>query len=363
MNVRRRFAWAVAIVAGVALVGSFTAYYVVTSTQYGRRKFIGWAINGANGVFGGRGTLKVGVLQELTRDGVYATDVSLLDTAGAVVVHVDELRGQLVYSALLKKAIHITRVNARGVQLNLKRDFTGPWNVAYIINGGPKGTGPHVPGFGDDILIDSIALGDGKIAMQYPWSPNDMFVGKIRDSVIAVRKSAHDITFVPQGIIERRHIELPRVVAHTVWIATPGDDPSSLQLDTLAGSISDPPVRLVQTYGALKWTSDSLMLDLPGVALPASTGTAKGSVSWNHPGAVRYDVTINARAGLSDLGWIWDVLPTAGQGSATVRLRTLDNPDDAEYTLSKLDVTAMDSHVLGDITIVSRSSRHAVEWH
>ena len=98
------------------------------------------------------------------------------------------------------------------------------------------------------------------------------------------------------------------------------------------------------------------MLDLPGVVLPASTGTAKGSISWFHPGAVRYDVFVNARAGLSDLGWIWDVLPPDGQGSASVRMRTLVNPDDAEYTLSKLDVSAMKSHVTGDITVVSRAA-------
>jgi translocation and assembly module TamB len=354
MSKRRRFAWAVAIVAGAALIGSFSAYYVVTSTQWGRQKFIAWAIHGANGVFGGRGTLTVGVLQELTRDGVYATDVSLLDSAGVVVVHVNELRGQLDYAALLKKTIHITRIDARGVQLNLKREFTGPWNISHIISGGPKSTGPHVPGFGDDVLIDAIALTDGKIAMQYPWSPNDVFTGRVRDSVIAVRKSAHDLAFFPQGIIEHRHIELPRVVGHTLWVVTPNHVPSSVQLDTLGGTISDPAVRIVQTSGKVKWTSDSLMLDLPSVVLPASTGDAKGSISWYEPGAVRYDVNVNARAGLSDLGWIWDVLPADGQGTASVRLRTLANADDAEYTLSKLDVTAMKSHVTGDITIVSR---------
>ena len=193
------FGWAIAIVAGAALIGTFSAYYVVTGTEWGRAKFLGWAINGANGVFGGRGTLMVGTLKELSQDGVYATDVSLVDSIGTVVVHVNELRGQLDYWALLNKSIHITRIDARGVQLNLRREFTGPWNISYIISGGPPSTGPHVPGFGDDVLIDSIALTDGKIAMQYPWSPNDIFKGHARDSVIALRKSAHDLAFFPQA--------------------------------------------------------------------------------------------------------------------------------------------------------------------
>ena len=168
MSKRRRFGWAIAIVAGVGLVGTFSAYRVVTRTDWGRRKFITWAINSANGTLGGRGRLTVGVLHQFNSDGIHAGDVSLLDTAGTVVMHVNDLRGSISYSALLNKMIHITRLEVRGVQLNLRRDFTGPWNIAYIINGGPVKPGPHVPGYADDIRIDSIALSDGRIAMRYP---------------------------------------------------------------------------------------------------------------------------------------------------------------------------------------------------
>lgn len=354
MSKARRFGWAIAIVAATALVCTISAYIFITKTQWGRGMFIAWAIDKANGTLGGRGKLTVGVLRELSSDGVRASDVTLLDTAGVVVLHVKELTGDLSFAELLNKSIHITRLEVSGVDLILKRDFSGPWNIAYIINGGPKQIGPHIPGYGDDILIDDLKLSDGAIAMKYPWAPNEIFKGKVRDSVITVRKSAHEISVVPQGLLESRRIVLPRVVAHKIWVATPGDDPSSLQLDTLGGSISDPAVRIVQAGGQLRWTPDSLMLDLPNVALPASTGSAKGRVSWNLPGAVRYDVTVAARAGLSDLTWIWDVLPDSGSGSANVRMRTLASADDAEYTLSKLDVSTMNSRVTGDITVVSR---------
>ncbi len=353
MSKGRRFGWAIAILVGVALVGTFTLYRVVTTTAWGRQKFITWALNSANGTLGGRGSITVGVLHELNGDGIRASDVSLLDTAGTVVLHVDEVRGSLSYGALLNKMVHITSLDVRGVQLNLKRDFTGPWNIAYIINGGPAKPGPHMPGFGDDIRIDSISLSDGKIAMRYPWAPNAMFQGKVRDSVIAVRKSLHEIVVLPQGLMESRGIFLPRVVARDVVVATPLHTPSSLQLDTLGLTLSDPAIRVVQTNGTLHWTPDSLLLNLPFVALPASTASAKGKVHWDQPGAVRYDVNVVAQAALSDLGWIWPVLPETGKGTANVRLRTLANADDAEYTLSKLDVTAMKSHVTGDITVVA----------
>ncbi|MEP6835152.1 MAG: translocation/assembly module TamB domain-containing protein [Gemmatimonas sp.] len=354
MSRRRRFAWAIAIVAGLGLFGSISAYLVITRTEWGRDKFIAWAIDAANGTLGGRGRLKVGVLRELSGDGIRASDVSLLDTAGVVVMHIDEVTGALSYSELLNKMIHITRLEVHGVQLNLKRDFTGPWNIAYIINGGPKSTGPHVPGFSDDIRIDAITLTDGAIGMRYPWTPNAMFKGKVRDSVIAVRKSAHVITVVPQGLIESRGIVLPRVIAHEVIVATPTHVPSSLQLDTLGITLSDPAIRVVHANGKIRWTPDSLLLDLPFVALPASTASAKGKVHWDQPGAVRYDVNLVAQAGLSDLGWIWPVLPSTGKGTANVRMRTLISADDAEYALSKLDVSTMQSRVTGDITVVAR---------
>jgi len=354
MSVRRRLGWAIAIVAGVMLLGVFSLDIVVTGTGWGRQKFIAWALNAANGTLGGRGSLTVGVLHELSGGGIRASDVSLLDSAGVVVLHVNELSGGLSYGALLNKQVHITKLDVRGVQLILRRDFTGPWNIAHIINGGPPTVGPRVPGFADDIRIDVIRLSEGTIDMQYPWMPNAVFTGTTRDSVIAVRRTLHDITVVAEGLLEKRRIVLPRVVTHDVIVASPGDDPSSLQLDSLGGTISDPNIRIVQAAGVVRWTPDSVLLALPNVQLPASTGSANGKVNWDQPGPVRYDVTVAARAGLSDLGWIWDVLPDSGTGVANVRMRTLANADDAEYSLSKLDVTAMNSVVQGDITVVVR---------
>ncbi|MEO7361716.1 MAG: hypothetical protein ABI120_15400, partial [Gemmatimonadaceae bacterium] len=382
MSRARRFGWAIAIVAAVGFVGSISTYFIITKSQWGREKFITWAINSANGTLGGRGKLTVGVLRELSTDGIRASDVSLLDTAGVVVMHVNELTGAFSFPALLNKQIHITRIDASGVKLLLRKDFAGPWNIAYIISGGPKSSTPRLPGFGDDVLIDELRLSDGVIGMRYPWKPNGMFTGKVRDSVIAVRKSAHEITVVPEGLIEARQIVLPHIVTHEVIVTNPKNRfvfsvgaylkslvfgapaisdstvakslPSSLQLDSLNGTISDPAVLIAHAAGKLGWTPDSLMFDLPNVALPRSTGAAKGTVSWNQPGAVRYDVAVAAKAGLSDLTWIWDVLPDSGTGSANVRMRTLASADDAEYTLSKLDVSTMNSRIAGDISVIVR---------
>ena len=124
--------------------------------------------------------------------------------------------------------------------------------------------------------------------------------------------------------------------------------------DRVRGVLSDPPVPVRQASGQVSWTGDSLMLDLRDVRLPGSRGTAVGSVAWNQPGPVRFDVVVKADAALSDLQWIWDVLPREGRGTATVRLRTLADAYDAEYALSRMDVQSGASRVRGDITVMVR---------
>ena len=177
---------------------------------------------------------------------------------------------------------------------------------------------------------------------------------RARDSVIALRDSLHDILHTPQGLLERRRIALQRVVAHDGIIAQPRAIPSSMVLDTVVGTISDPPVRIVAASGRLRWTPDSLHLDLPIVRLPASLGSASGLIAWNMPGPVRYDVVVKTKASLSDLTWIWDVLPTIGAGAATVHMRSLTDAYDTEYALTELDVQSMGSRIRGNISVITR---------
>lgn len=72
--------------------------------------------------------------------------------------------------------------------------------------------------------------------------------------------------------------------AHDIVVVDLLKRPSSLEIDSLSGAISAPPVSIKQAAGRVTWTSDSLMLDLPRVELPASVGSAVGTVAWNQPG-------------------------------------------------------------------------------
>ncbi len=351
---QRRFWWAAGIIATLA-GGIVLTYVIATNTDRGRRWLLAALVQRAQGVFGGRATIKIGALQHIGLSGIRASDVSLLDTAGVPVVHADHLEGSLDFRSLWNNVIHLNRLSLAGVKVDFHQDFSGPWNITYIISGSKVKGPPHLKlQYGDDIRIDTIQLTNAEMTLVSPWSPHPVFTGSARDSVIAARKSLHDILQTSHGLLERRRIALQHVVAHDGIIAQPHGIPSSMVLDTVVGTISDPPVRIVAASGRIRWTPDSLHLDLPVFRLPASSGSTRGLIAWNMPGPVRYDIEVKTQAGLSDLTWIWDVLPTTGSGSALVHMRTLTDPYDTEYALTQLDVQSMASRIRGNISVITR---------
>ena len=350
---RRRGLWWLGGLFGT-VAGLVLAYVIATRTEAGRGWLMSALLGRTAGVFKGRGTIRVGIVREISPNHIVAENVSLVDTAGVPVIHARFLEGTLNTRGLFSKAIHIRSLALRGVQMDFRQGFQGPFNIKYIISGDTSKGPSKGPGFGDDIRIDTLTIANGVLTLVSPWSPHPVFTGGARDSVIAVRDSVHDIERAPGGLLQRRIVTLGRVVARNAIITEPKKGPASILIDSLEGAVSDPPMRILSANGSMRWTGDSLRFDLPAMRLPASSGSATGSVSWNQPGPLRYDVLIKAQAGLSDLGWIWDVLPDSGRGTATVRMRTLASADDAEYTLTSLDVNAMNSRVTGDISVITR---------
>lgn len=350
---QRRFWWAAGIVA--AVIGGVSLVYLwATGTAGGRQYLLTKLVSTLDGAFNGRGHLRIVRLREVGWGRFAFDSLSIVDTSGVTVISVARGRGSIDFAGLYDRRVHIPSLSVEGVELALHKDHTGPWNLAYIISGDTVKKVRGAPGYSDNIRIDTLRLSSGSITTIAPWAPNAVFKGSARDSVAAVRDSLHDLIHTPTGLFERRRIRLERVVGYNGIITQPVRALSSMLLDTLRGTVSDPPVRLVSASGTLRWTTDSLLLDLPKVALPASTGRAAGKVWWNQPGAVRFDVTMKVDAGLSDLGWIWNVLPDSGRGTAMVRMRTLESADDAEYSLTGLDVSAMGSRVGGRINVLVR---------
>jgi len=350
---QRRFWWAAALVGTLVAGVAFTFLWIIKS-EGGRRFVLARLVTTIDAAFGGRGALRIGALRELGWSRIVADSVSIVDSAGVPVITMARLAGSLDYAALLNRTVHFRVLELTDMRADLRRDRTGPWNFAYILSGNGPAKPRVAPGFGDDIRIDTLRLTSGAVTTLAPWAPHPIFVGSAIDSVIAVRDSLHDLLKTPSGLFERRRIAIDRLVGHDGIIMDPSQKPSHLVIDSLRGIVSDPPVRIAAAAGRIEWTPDSLRLELPTVRLPASSGSASGRVWWNQPGAVRFDVAIKAQAALSDLTWIWDVLPTVGSGSADVHMRTLESADDAEYTLTALKVASGASRLTGQISVVVR---------
>jgi translocation and assembly module TamB len=352
--------WRVAGIGAATVLLLFAAigvgYLALTGSDRGRASIVRFMETQANRAFEGRGRLVIGALETVAPGRLVARDVALVDSAGTPVLSVREVRGAIAMRALLRRVVHLTALDLRGLTLDLRQGFSGPWNLVYLVSGVDTAVVARdtMPRFGDDVRVDAIRLSDGVILTEAPWAPADVFTGRARDSVIAVRDSLHDLVRTPAGFLERRRIDLARVVARDLRVVRPDHGPSTLALDSVVGVISDPPVRIVQAAGTVAWTPDSLRVALPVVQLPHSTGSARGTLTWAEPGAVRYDFAVEAAVGLADLGWIWPVLPDSGGGRASVRLRTLEDPLDLEVAITGLDVEAMASRVRGDVTVVAR---------
>lgn len=191
----RRFWWVAALLLTLG-AGGFTTYLVVTQTAGGRAWLVTKAVDAANGVFDGRGALRVGVLRELGPRRIVAEQVALVDTAGVPVVAVERLEVSLSWGDLAHKAVLLKDVHLDGVAMDLRQDAPGvAWNIAHIIAGDTTTSTPGAtPGFGDDVRIDALTISRAQITTVAPWEPHPVFTGAARDSVIAVRDSLHDLT-------------------------------------------------------------------------------------------------------------------------------------------------------------------------
>ena len=345
---------ALLLTTGLVLGGLLAAW--LTGTTAGRARVLALATDAANGVFDGRATLAAARLVSARPNAIELADVRLRDSTGAAVVRAARVRGALDLGALTRGVIRLPRLELDSAQLDLRQDSVGPFNLQWVLVGDTANRPPPgPPGLGDDVRIDALVLRDAVVEVRVPWAPHPLFATQAeRDSVIALRDSLHDLTRVGSGFIERRVVGIRALYARDVALVTPDDAPGRLQIDSAMLTVSDPPVAVRALSGRVRWYDDSLTFDAPSVRLPESRLAARGVLGWGEPGPVRYDVAIDAPdVALDDINWTWPVLPREGRARATVRLRTLENPDNLEVTLRALDASAMNSRVTGEITMVS----------
>ncbi len=353
----KRVAGGLALALVAVLVVALGGVLWLTGTDGGRSRALGIVIEAANGAFDGRGRLEARRLVSVRPGAIELEDVRLVDSAGVPILRAARVRGVLSLPALWSGLVRIPRLELDSVQFDLRQDFTGPFNIQWLLAGDPLDTSPPRVGrrLGDDVRIDEIVLRNGTVDARYPWAPHPLFVTQAeRDSVIAVHDSLHELIRVGDRFLERRTVAVALLRGHDLVLITPDDAPGSLVIDSASLDVSDPPVAVRALQGELRWYDDSLAFSASEVRLPDSRLAARGVLSWYEPGPVRYDVAIDAPdVALSDINWTWPVLPAEGRAQAAVRLRTLENPDHLEVTITGLEAQTMDSRITGELTMVS----------
>lgn len=352
---RRAARWSGLLVLGVvAMVVVVLLWF--TQTVGGRERVLRTIVNTANRAFDGRGELRIGSLSSIDPRALVLRDVQLVDTLGASILSVGRVRGRLSVRDALRGVVRISALELDSVRLDLRADFSGPFNLQWLLLGDPDAPPPPAreQRLGDDVRIDDLVLRDGEMMITLPWEPHPLFVGTERDSVTAYRDSLYTLIRVPGGILEQRTITIRTLVAHDVHAITPDNAPGRLVLDSAQLTVSEPPVIVHDAQGVVVWYSDSLTFDAGRVLLPDSRLAAAGVINWGQEGPVRYDVRIDAPdVALADINWTWPVLPLSGRASAKVRMRTMDNPDHLEVMLTELDASAMDSRVTGEVSMIA----------
>ena len=352
---RRRTAYGLL---GLAIVSTLVLAGVLlwlTQTESGRNRIVNTIVTTANGAFEGRGRLVIGELRSTNPRSIDARNVQLVDSAGVPILTVSRMRARLGLRAMLGGLVHISSMQLDTVRLDLAADFTGPFNLQYLLLGDPDRppSPPRAQRLGDDVFIDEVVLRNGTIVVTLPWEPHESFVGSERDSVIAYRDSTSVLIRREGGLLERRTITIRHLAGHDLHALTADDSPGRMVIDTADLDVSEPPVTVRDVQGDVVWYDDSLTFDAGRVMLPDSRLAAAGVIKWGQEGPVRYDVNIDgADVALSDINWTWPLLPMEGRATAQVRMRTLENPDHLEVALTALEASAMQSSVSGEVAMV-----------
>ena len=106
-------------------------------------------------------------------------------------------------------------------------------------------------------------------------------------------------------------------------IATPDHKPFTIDLDSLATRVSDPAVTLRDAVGRVYLRGDSAVFSLSRGALPATTFTGGGAITWPHD-TVLFDFQVNSpQVSLDDLRWVSPDFPSmTGSGVLVARSET-----------------------------------------
>lgn len=228
------------------------------------------------------------------------------------------------------------------------------WNWKRAVRRGGPSKSSAQWGFGQYVVIDTMALREVTMTVRLPWVLSDTLKGAKRDSALA-----DNLTTV-EGEVRRegdRFVRVYRFVRGNVHMG-----PSRLKDPGIAGqqfAIRDfdvvwvyPPFWFRKMSTTVRILGDSLWVDTARFQLANSRGHGNAKVVWGSGLPVRYDVRLEGDSvAMADMAWIDESLPRTGGGRTSITIR--NDPNNLaviEYGLRNMDARALRSRFLGDIT-------------
>ncbi len=341
------------LVIGAGLVGAFVA----ATQSEGGRDFIRRVAEAQIGrSMQGRvmlGRISGSFITDLTIDSLEIRDPDDSLFAAAGPLHVTFDPRDLMDGRLFIRTVEATRPHVR-----FRRGFDQRWSTERIW---PRPATPRRPrsraSFGSLLVLEQVAVRDGRFAVTMPWEPADSLRGARRDSAVRVMladplagiRRAGGRRFTRTYEWRDIQADVPRL-----RLLHPDSAGRHIALARLDAVETNPPFAFHDVSGEVRWVGDTITFVLPRFALTRSSGRAEGTILLGHDAPADYRIKVEGDSvALADVAWISPSLPTEGNGRMTLEIRNQPRSSEVfEYVISAMDIRAHRSRVRGRMTWV-----------
>jgi translocation and assembly module TamB len=352
---RRRLV-AIISAAALLLIGVIAAAAVlsVTQTDLGRDYVRRYLQAQVTSKLGNRGSMHIGRIRGGLLGGIVVDTFAIRDDEDSLFISAGPIEITYDPRDILDKRLLVSEMVVHNPTVNLRRHSDGVWNYRRIFpKGQPRARTPDRR-FGDYVVIDNAVIRDGTVIVTMPWAAPDTLNARQRDSVLqhARTTGGHEIRETKEGLKKTWRWTGLDVEAPYARIADPDTAGRLIVLEDMDVDESDPPFRFRNVRGPVRIGDDTVRFDITRFDLPGSSGRARGMVHWKQRGPVRYDVQVAGdKVSLSDIAWVYPTLPREGGGRMLLHIINDErDPRIIDYRITRMDVRAEKSHLIGDWT-------------
>jgi translocation and assembly module TamB len=257
------------------------------------------------------------------------------------------------------------RIILRSVELMhpffvIRKENDNVWNYNKIFppsGAAPSGPPPSRSAFGATVQLRNVRIRGLQFQLTLPWSPDDSLKGARRDSAIVRNLAATDQEIRAVVVKGKRGYQRTsrwtegNFTFNRIRFRQPGRPGRQFDIARFDLNEHSPPFAVRNMSGIVRWSGDSLWLDIRHFELPGSVARATGRIDWAVNRPVHFDLRIlSDSVSLRDVAWIASSIPKTGGGSVDLRIKSDRDPRLLDYVLAKMDLRTNASHLRGAMT-------------